>query len=413
LAELVPGSAVATTALGAMCRLPIRLLWLALALLSTALAYTFIMHPMGRNMEIAKHILCSGNLDFVYAVSPDTGLVYATQAHSPDDAMSWERVVENTVLQFTGLHEYLQDSDDATSWLSDYWPQDTTAGIMFNSNCITDFDFVKTTSTSDVKSNARLSRCEDFSSQETNQDSLAVQAFLRDATGGLVDSCVAGEMEGLAGWYSMTRFRGLCPVTSGCSNVWLFFSHPHWGCPEDCHSDNKKNKSFTKVLHNASCMDDGTEPWRTKALVEYVSGFSDYVQQRTGFYDRLTSDSTSAMISSVISAYENATGRESNLTVAAVQESVFSGLTFERMAQGINELAPGLPIYNSDGVELSGCALWTDAMFEDIVDANLCSEDYHQSIAFLCPESCRCVMYWQKSCPLTCLSDLTKLTELA
>mmetsp|Transcript_7470 Transcript_7470/g.19453 ORF Transcript_7470/g.19453 Transcript_7470/m.19453 type:complete len:442 (+) Transcript_7470:2-1327(+) len=408
--EFAPGSAVATAALGVVQRLPIRLLSLFLALFSTALTVTFILVPMAGNMEIAKHILCSGDVDFVYAVAPDTGVVFATRVHSPSDDNAWDDVIEQTILQFTGLHDYLHESDIGTQLISDYWPQDTSAGIMYNTDTSvadgmelwTGYEFIKTMSTSDVQSSTWLARCEDFSRRETNQDSLAVKAFLKDATGGLVDSCAGGEDAGIAGWYSMTRFRGLCPETSGCSKVWLFFSHPRWGCPGECFSDNRIDQPFSDMLKIASCVDDSTETWRTEAIVEYVSGFSQYVQKRPGFWARLTSTSTSAIIQGVISAYEDATGSTSNQTVASVQESIWHGITFERMAQGIYELAPGLPMYTSDGVELVGCALWTDAVFQDILSLNLCSTLYHQSIAFMCPERCRCQSSWQQSCPSRC-----------
>jgi len=187
--------------------------------------------------------------------------------------------------------------------------------------------------------------------------------------------------------------------------VLQFFSHPHWGCPDECKSDNRIDHTFNDMLRDASCTDDGNESWRAEAMTEYVSGLSDYVKQRTGFYERLTSASTSNMISAVISAYENATGRTYPQAVVEVQDSIFSGLTFELMGRGIYELAPGLPMFTSEGVELTGCALWTDAVFEDIVDVNLCSTLSHNSIAFLCPERCNCAWWWQESCPLPCFTE--------
>jgi len=406
-------SVVLTRALDVMHRLPLRLLWVAIAFLCTGLTIVNVLHPRVQRMEVAVQILCEGNTDFVYAVAPDTGTVHATKTYSVSEDREGELIVQNTILQFTGLHDVLQDSDVGNDLLADFWPQNTPAGIIYNSDrtaqtmgeaetSSTGFEFIKTVSTSNIQDLSFLGRCEDFSPEESHQAPFVIQALLRYATDGVVDSCAGGEFVGISQWYNMSHYRALCPVTSGCSKTWLFFSHPHWGCPEECKSDNRVDRAFRDVLSDASCTDDGNEPWRTQAMVEYVSGLSDYVTQRTGFYERLTSASTSNMISAVISAYENATDRTYPQTVAYVQHSVSSGLTFQRMSRGIYELAPGLPMYTSDGVELVGCALWTDAVFQDILSLNLCSTLYHQSIAFMCPERCRCQSSWQQSCPSRC-----------
>ncbi|CAK0889436.1 unnamed protein product [Prorocentrum cordatum] len=412
-----PGSGITTRALDVMHRLPLRLFWIALAFLCTGMMVANSLHPMVQRMELAVNILCEGNTDFVYAVTPDTGVVYAAKTHSTSETREGQHIVQNTILQFTGLHDFLEDSHAGNRLLAEFWPQHTPAGIIYNSDrtvaytmdeaetSSTGFEFVKALSISSIQDVSFLGRCEDYNSEESHQAPHVIQALVRYATDAIVDSCSGGELAGISQWYNMSHYRALCPVTSGCSKVWLFFSHPHWGCPADCTSDNRIDQTFRDSLRTASCTDDGNEPWRRAAMMEYVSGLSDYVTQRPGFHERLTSASTSNLISAVISAYENATGKAYPGTVAYVQDVVSSGLTLQRLGRGIFELAPGLAMFTRDGVELVGCAFWTDAVFLDILSVNLCSTLYHQSIAFMCPERCLCQVNWQQSCPLRCSTE--------
>ena len=202
----------------------------AVLFMFVVLAYVFELQPFFDKIHQAINILCSGDTNFIYAVNPASGVVYA--AHGNDTAKVWSST-EQAVFQLTNItisartewapHSTLlaASKNDVQKALVQPGGVAQLAGTDFNPSI---FEWVKDISSYSVADGSSEHLCRDFEAGASHD---AVLEELRTILGNdSVTSCTSHFhlVAPLCGQLNQTKLRTYCPIACGCRDNFLRFA---------------------------------------------------------------------------------------------------------------------------------------------------------------------------------------------
>jgi len=216
-----------------------------------------VLTPFHGRLKQASYILCSGDLDFVYAENSATGLVHVSRSKGFQTTSEDWAYVEQVVLQVaseargrvelsTGhgwqvpsvLERLLRSMDDDSFAVpAQIQPgADTMAQAVFSSAAFGEIVEMQGWTTDTA---AGSLPCSDLGVEQSGHAALA---RLRLITGDpSITDCQDVPWQYCSQW-NMTQLRALCPVRCSCNRptddgaLTGFFGHPNYGCPAQCTS---------------------------------------------------------------------------------------------------------------------------------------------------------------------------------
>jgi len=387
----------------------------------SCVAYATRIRPFYWRMNQAWDILCSGNVDFVYAFNEATSLVEAASSFSKaNEEMSHH---EHSILQLTQMQLATGPGFPVSArWVNESSSPQRTALLdmsladlqvhlrMFIKNItihnktrrhgqqgiqLTDlrpsFEVMrglKQIHESSVKQLAHRSVCSDFVG---SADKTRLQDHLWHLTKTYRDCSPARPM---CSWLNMTELRALCPVTCGCRFLQdpaaSFFASSAWGCPSKCENEFWLADSGVVPGQTTYVVCADVEPERflqDPALQLYVTRALEYFRSQQellmGSFSLLSKESQRVGIpqSAKKAAFAN----------------LANGSFVDDVLHGRWNLAPGQPHPRG----FTGCKFWTSWEVTLILGMDFCMTGDYRSLRPYCPVSCGCSRGGEQ-CPPTC-----------
>lgn len=403
--------------------------WSKMALVFGLLAYVYVQHidPFYWRMHQAWDILCSGNVDFVFAYNPATGIIQAapTFGESKSELSRRERSILQmasiTLASGPGFHvsqELLDVSGspfrDAVLDMSLKDLRVHLAKFMGNNRTrkrsrrhgehsitLTDLtpsakvlEGLKHISESDVSQISEDAICSDMTASANVK---RMQEQIQRLTEGKASHCK--EAVEMCSWMNMTKLRALCPVSCGCrfltNPAASFFASKAWGCPSSCENEFWLARADGVATQDilVTCAD--VEPARfgeDPALRLYISKSLEYFRSQqellVGSFSMLSTESQRV-------------GIPREFKRAAFIHLVSGGFVDDAIAGRWN-IAPGTPHPR----HLTGCAFWTSWEVISITGIDLChAVGNYRTIRPYCPIACGC-RRGGSQCPPSCTGSL-------
>jgi len=363
-----------------------------LIFLSAALVYlnAEILLPIFSMLSQACNILCSGDLDFVYTLSPATGIAYAAKSYAYSSDVTWtsEELAVLEVAQAKLDKDYFSDDVMTASMVtaveSAILVPTTLPSLGGASPDNTNFDHLLTWSASKIEDVVAAVACQDKVSD--SEYSVSKAKALAKIVGGVATEMNCGEVGDYCKYMNMSGVRTICPKTCGCfypqPNKSGFFQTAPWGCPSPC-------SVMWPFFTDFECGDVLMTVIDRDTWAGYVSGLKTYFLSRDGVEARVNA--------TLYNYYEWYGVNESQVTTMV--DYIIGGDFFGNISNFSFFFGPNMP--HPNGKE--GCSFLTSDEVVFLLNLDFCStgNDF-LSLRMVCAESCKCADL-PINCPASCL----------
>jgi len=396
--------------------------WICLLIVTFMLYYfrSGLIHDFVGRVELANHIMCGGNKNFVYTRNPASGIIMATptSAHSEDhdEQQDWNTVA--TILNLAQLD--LQDGHGfkvppslvgiaekpktamvkiGPSVAVEEWARAGTYEGLFNQSLGTlpaehwPFECLWTLSTRGRKHAADTIPCTDGAgAQSVHALRAKVEKTLGYSTAAMMHQTpreICQSLVDKCGLMNMTALRALCPTSCGC-HMWRdipagFYAVDNFGCPSACNTMmTAMRKSGRLGMDN--CTDVTPSEFASKGLVNYMRSASDYVTANPEFAQAME-QTLRFFLSNNVLDYTEEVSRKLLSRLKNMVDFLLSDAFVEGMYNGTWEFNAGVPHPR----RLKGCDFVTSWEFAALFQLDLCEVGAgFRSIRTYCPEACKC-----------------------
>eukprot|EP00928_Gymnodinium_smaydae_P027372 TRINITY_DN21193_c0_g2_i1.p1 TRINITY_DN21193_c0_g2~~TRINITY_DN21193_c0_g2_i1.p1 ORF type:complete len:994 (+),score=168.96 TRINITY_DN21193_c0_g2_i1:72-3053(+) len=349
-----------------------------------AVVYFIWLVPFFERLKQGQLLLCSGNLDFVYAKDPSTGVLTVTKSFSTD---RWTN--EEEYLLQVAHPELMTGAGVSTQVLEMASSNKTSVVIVGNVSNSADFtqsppaeesfDQILRLSYYTTRDAASLLKCVDH--ENAPQDDAAIESMLSQITGRNVSSC-SDVPPILCKFMNMTELRALCPVRCACQDFLApfkgFFAGPNWGCPKSCEEIMRAKAEYDLAEgYYQKCDDVPSESWQTQFKIHTEAYF-------LGLFEWLGAHRQKREYMAAMSVLGEEVLRIPASKHSDFVDDIMSGEMVKSSFQGL--LLKGIPHPR----KLKGCKFWTSWELQYILGVDLCQVGSFRSLRFLCPKTCKC-----------------------
>eukprot|EP00929_Paragymnodinium_shiwhaense_P003989 TRINITY_DN10469_c0_g2_i2.p1 TRINITY_DN10469_c0_g2~~TRINITY_DN10469_c0_g2_i2.p1 ORF type:complete len:893 (-),score=139.33 TRINITY_DN10469_c0_g2_i2:228-2837(-) len=388
---------------------------ISILLLGSAMAAveTEYLGPFFKRLEQAKDIMCSGNVDFVSAVNPATGIMHISR--SSPVLHDWTPA-EYHVLQ--AAHPYIHDvrgwhvPETLVSYSSSNFTEAKITWSFGHADFISeaaysevDFQTVLKMDSASTMQAAETLACEDSVAGQSEKALVNhLQHILQNES---VHGCDPADtwMVELCSLQNMSMLRAICPLTCGCHDFMAeqlgFFAGPHWGCPLHCTSLMTAYSEYAlKSGYYTPCEDHSVADWLGPSyksmLVKYFEGIYEFLHHMWDeFKDQLAHTVDHYGVDAFGLPVEAHTDFRNHILSGGIVETSFNG-DWEIM-EGYKHPR-----------NLTGCDYWASWEIQLIFGLDFCHVGEFRSLRFFCPEACHCDKT-SPECPLACSKDAAAL----
>jgi hypothetical protein len=341
--------------------------------------------PFFDRLAEARSILCTGNVDFVFARNAATGSI--TVARTAKGGAAWEKD-EKYILQVArpvlntgfGLSQDLLDAAVSKTRMVTFAANGVNTSEAFMKAAVNDdkLNLVTQMSYFTTEVAALDLKCKDTGNAPMAWSKPALQYLTKNNS---VTKCDLVPTEFCAK-KNMTALRAVCPVRCNCQDfstpIRGFFAGPKWGCPQEC--DDMMKADAEKQLADGyyqECNDVPSDQWSTtykEHTQKYFDGMQEWLNSQR---PREEYEASLKQLGKKIF------GMDANIYPDFITH-IQSGLLLDSSFDGL--LMTGYPHPRG----LKGCEYWASWEIQYLLGANLCQVGAFRSLRFLCPVACSC-----------------------